>query len=58
MIRAAESELPKAPRVVGISDWAWHKRYGTIICDLEGDRILDVPAAFRFSSHFVGHPAF
>lgn len=29
---------------VGIDDWAWRKgqRYGTIICDLERNRVLDL----------------
>jgi transposase len=33
-----------APRAVGIDDWAWKRghRYGTIICDLERHRIIDV----------------
>jgi transposase len=33
-----------APRAVGIDDWAWKRghRYGTIICDLERHRILDI----------------
>jgi hypothetical protein len=32
------------PRVVGIDDWAWKRghRYGTIICDLERHRIIDI----------------
>jgi transposase len=44
MIRAVAFEPPEAPRVVGIDDWAWRKgqRYGTIICDLERNRILDL----------------
>lgn len=44
MIRAAGFEPPEAPRVVGIGDWAWRKgqRYGTIICDLERNRVLDL----------------
>ncbi|PWE77298.1 hypothetical protein XF30_11540 [Bradyrhizobium sp. SUTN9-2] len=43
MIRAAEFKSPEAPRVVGIDDWAWRKglRYGTIICDLERNRIIE-----------------
>ncbi|WP_430699098.1 ISL3 family transposase [Mesorhizobium dulcispinae] len=43
MIRAAGFE-PEAPRVVGIDDWAWRKgqRYGTIVCDLERNRVLDL----------------
>ncbi|WP_292386999.1 transposase [Mesorhizobium sp.] len=44
MIRAAGFEPPDAPRVVGIDDWACRKgqRYGTIICDLERNRVLDL----------------
>lgn len=44
MIRAATFEEPKALRVVGIDDWAWCKgqRYGTIVCDLERNRVLDL----------------
>lgn len=44
MIRRAEFEPSQAPRVVGIDDWAWRKgqRYGTIICDLERNRVLDL----------------
>jgi transposase len=32
------------PRAVGIDDWAWKRghRYGTIICDLERHRIIDL----------------
>lgn len=32
------------PRVVGIDDWAWRRgrRYGTIVCDLERGRVLDL----------------
>lgn len=44
MVRAAGFEPPQTPRVVGIDDWAWRKgqRYGTIICDLERNRVLDL----------------
>jgi len=33
-----------SPKVIGIDDWAWRKghRYGTIVCDLERRRIIDV----------------
>lgn len=41
-----ETQLPTAssPRVVGIDDWSWKRglRYGTLICDLETNRPLDV----------------
>ncbi|MDF3363039.1 ISL3 family transposase [Sulfitobacter sp. Ks41] len=38
--KAARSEL----RVIGIDDWAWRKgqRYGTLICDLERRRVIDL----------------
>ncbi len=34
----------KAPRVLGIDDWAWRKghRYGTILCDLERREVIDL----------------
>jgi transposase len=34
----------QAPRVLGIDDWAWRKgrRYGTILCDLERGKIVDL----------------
>jgi transposase len=39
------SEQPATePRMIGIDDWAWKRghRYGTIVCDLERRRIIDV----------------
>ena len=34
----------QAPRVLGIDDWAWRKgrRYGTILCDLERGKVVDL----------------
>ncbi len=34
----------RAPRVLGIDDWAWRKRhrYGTILCDLERGTVVDL----------------
>ena len=34
------------PRVLGIDDWAWRKgrRYGTILCDLERGKVVDLLA--------------
>ena len=34
----------RGPRVLGIDDWAWRKghRYGTILCDLEQGRVIDL----------------
>jgi transposase len=42
--KRAGSERLAAPRVVGIDDWAWRKsqRYGTIVCDLERRKVIDL----------------
>lgn len=41
--RSRPSVCP-APRVLGIDEWAWKKghRYGTILCDLEQGRVVDL----------------
>ena len=40
----AEATPAEAPRVLGIDDWAWRKghRYGTILCDLERRKVVDL----------------
>ncbi len=42
--RKPERTLTSVPRVLGIDDWAWKKRhrYGTILCDLEASRVIDL----------------
>jgi transposase len=44
VVRRNAVRADAAPRVVGIDDWAWKRghRYGTIICDLEKHRIIDI----------------
>ena len=44
LIRAASLKPFTPPRVIGIDDWAWRRgqRYGTIICDLERNRVIDL----------------
>ncbi len=47
LLRIVRRHVPPliiAPRVVGIDDWAFKRghRYGTIICDLEQRRIIDL----------------
>jgi len=47
LLRVVRSRAPgwrSAPHVVGIDDWAWKRghRYGTIVCDLERRRIIDL----------------
>jgi transposase len=42
--KRAGSQRSTPPRVVGIDDWAWRKgqRYGTIVCDLERRKVIDL----------------
>ena len=44
LLRRLPDEPVEAPRVVSVDDWAWRRghRYGTLICDLERHRRLDV----------------
>ena len=43
-VRAASCFTPEQLRVIGIDDWAWRRgrRYGTLICDMERRRIVDI----------------
>ena len=42
--KRARPPSSSAPRVIGIDEWAWKKghRYGTILCDLEQRRVIDL----------------
>jgi len=44
LIRAATIAAYPPPRVVGVDEWAWRRglRYGTILVDLERNRVLDL----------------
>jgi transposase len=44
LIRRRGIASSPAPRVVGIDDWAWRRgqSYGTIVCDLERRRVIDL----------------
>lgn len=43
-VRDATEAVTGELRVIGIDDWAWRKgqRYGTLICDLERRRVIDL----------------
>jgi transposase len=58
-----QTQLPavSSPRVVGIDDWSWKRRlrYGTLICDLESSRPIDVlpdRSVETVSAWFEKHP--
>ena len=44
LVRASTLVASPPPRVIGVDDWAWRRgrRYGTIICDLERRRVIDL----------------
>jgi transposase len=44
LIHRSALEPPATPRVIGIDEWAWRRglTYGTILCDLERGRIIDL----------------
>src|SRR5260370_6709075 len=46
LVKQTQLSTTSPPRVVGIDDWSWKRglRYGTLICDLESNRPIDVLA--------------
>jgi transposase len=44
LVRASDTAISPPPRILGVDDWAWRRgqRYGTIICDLERRRVIDL----------------
>jgi transposase len=61
-VRRHASQSAIAPRVIGIDDWAWKRghRYGTIVCDLERRRIIDIlpdREAATVTAWLTAHPS-
>lgn len=46
LVKQAQLPTVSSPRVVGLDDWSWKRglRYGTLICDLESKKPIDVLA--------------
>ncbi len=44
LVKRVELPAASSPRVVGLDDWSWKRRlrYGTLICDLESRKPIDV----------------
>jgi transposase len=44
LVKQAKSPTPSSPRIVGSDDWSWKRGllYGTLICNLENRRPVDV----------------
>jgi transposase len=62
LVKRAELPAAASPRVVGLDDWSWKRqlRYGTLICDLESNRPIDVLAdrsVETVSDWFEKHPS-
>jgi transposase len=61
LIRQIPMPAVTAPRVLGVDDWAFRRGrvYGTILCDLESHRVIDLlpeRSAFALSAWLKEHP--
>ena len=61
LVRRAPSLPLSTVSILGVDDWAWHKglRYGTILCDLERHRPVDLlpeRSAEDLSNWLIAHP--
>jgi transposase len=62
LVKRAELPAASSPHVVGLDDWSWKRRqrYGTLICDLESHKPIDVlpdRSVETVSAWFVAHPS-
>jgi transposase len=62
LVKQTKLPVASSPRVVGIDDWSWKRRlrYGTLICDLENSKPIDVlpdREVKTVSAWFENHPS-
>src|SRR6266702_166400 len=62
LVKRADLPAASSPRVVGLDDWSWKRRlrYGTLICDLESRKPLNVlpdRSVETVSAWFEKHPS-
>src|SRR6266496_3100529 len=62
LVKRAELPAAPPPHVVGLDDWSWKRRlrYGTLICDLESRKPIDVlpdRSVETVSAWFENHPS-
>src|SRR6266496_1477316 len=62
LVKRAELPAAPPPHVVGLDDWSWKRRlrYGTLICDLESRKPIDVlpdRSVETVSAWFEKHPS-
>ncbi len=61
LVKQTQLPVASSPRVIGIDDWSWKRRlrYGTLICDLENNKPIDVlpdREVETVSAWFENHP--
>jgi transposase len=62
LVRTTEPSATVPPKKVGVDDWAWKRghRYGTLLCDLERARVIDLlpdRSEETVADWFAAHPS-